>query len=106
MRRNPCLHGGPTTKGTTSNVAPSTVHSRGPKGGRNGYLTSAFSAFPKQGEKIRYGCPNLAFAGAEKRAKVVRNTFVLGGPQTRGQNQRWLPQPYLLGGPKEGAGAT
>ena len=46
-----------------------------------------------------------AFSGAQKRAELLCNPCILGGPQyqARGQNQKkWLPHPYLLGGSKEG----
>ena len=39
---------------------------------------------------------------------MLRNPYILGGPQrqARGENQKWLPHPCLLGGPKEGGSAT
>ena len=57
-----------------SEVAASPPPSRGPKRGRECYVTPAFSGVPntKRGE----------------------------------QNQKWLPHPCLLGGPKEGGNAT
>ena len=73
---------------------------------RSGYLTLAFSrgSNAKRGEKIRSGCLTLAFSGAQKRAEVVRNPCILGGPQrqARGQNQKWLPHPLPSWGPKRG----
>ena len=57
-------------------------------------------------DEIRSGCLTPALSGAQKRAEVLRNPYVLGGPQTRGQNQKWLPHPCLVGGPKEGGSAT
>ena len=78
------------------------LSSVGPTRGRKCYATRAFSGVPNKGDKIRNGCLTLAFLGAHKRAEVLRNPCVFGGPQKRGQNQKWLPHPYLLGGPQEG----
>ena len=69
-------------------------------------MTPAFSGIPntKCGETIRSDYLTLAFAGAQKRAEVLRKPCILGDPQrqARGENQRWLHHPCLLGGPKEG----
>ena len=87
-------------------MATSPLPSRGPKRGRNCYVTPAFSGIPnaKRGEKIRSGYLTLAFSGAQKRAEVLHNLCILGGPQrqARGENQNWLPHFRLLGGPKDG----
>ena len=76
MLRHPCILGGPQcqARGAKSEVAASPRPSWGPKTGRKGYATPAFSGVPnaKRGE----------------------------------QNQKWLPHPCLLGGPKEGGNAT
>ena len=36
---------------------------------------------------------------------MLFNPIVLGGPRTKEQNQKWLPHPCLLKGPKEGKNA-
>ena len=63
------------------------------------YLTSAFSGVPnaKHWDKIRSGYLSPAFSGAQKRANLLPNPCILGGPQrqARGQNQKWLPHPCL-----------
>ena len=106
--RNPCILGDPQRQARGENQK--WLHSRGPKRGRNCYLTPTFSAVPnaKRGEKIKSGCLTLAFSGAQKRVEVLRNPCILGGPQrqARGENQKWLPHSCLLGGPKEGGSAT
>ena len=56
--------------------------------------------------KIKSGHLTSAFLGAHKWAKVLRTLYVLGGLQTRGRNQKWLPHPCLLGGPQVGGCAT
>ena len=88
-------------------MATSTLPSRGPKRGRNSYVIPAFSGVPnvKRGEKIRSGYLNPAFSGAQKRAKFLRNPYILRAPQreARGENQKWLPHLCLLGGREEGA---
>ena len=92
--------------GRKSELAASTLPSRAPKRGRNCNVTPAFSGVPnaKRGEKIRIGCPNPAFSGAQTRAELLRNPCILEGPQrqARGENHKWLPHPHLLGGPKRG----
>ena len=65
----------------------------GGKRGQNCYITPAFSGVPnaKCGEKIKSGCLTPAFSGAQKRAELLRNPCILGGPQcqARGENQKW-----------------
>ena len=101
---------------------------RGPKRGRNCYVTPAFSGVPNakrgeqnqkwsptKGNKIRSGSLTPAFSRAQKRAVMLRHPCILGDPQrqARGakskvvpnkgeQNQKWLIHSCLLGGPKEG----
>ena len=55
-----------------------------------------------KGDKIRIGCLTLAFSGAQKRAELLHNPCILGGPkrQAQGENQNWLPNPCLLRGPE------
>ena len=124
---HPCLLGGPKeggiatqplhsrgsptpSAGTKSEVATSHVPSRGPKRGRNNYVTPAFSGVPnaKRGDRLRIGHLTRAFSGAQKRAELLHNPCILGSPrrQARGQNQKWPPHTCLLGGPKEGGIAT
>ena len=76
---------GPLQRGTKSEVAASTLPSRGPKRGQDCSVTPAFS-----------GIPN-AKRGEQKKLVVV--------PNKGEQNQKWLPHPCLLGGPKEGGNA-
>ena len=87
-------------------MAASPLPSRGPKTGRKCYVIPAFSGVPnaKRGEKIRSGCLTPTFSRAQSGAEVLRNPCILRGPQhqERGENQKWLPHPYLLGGPKTG----
>ena len=74
---------------------------------------------PTKGSKITSGCLTPTFLGAQKRAEMLRHPCILGDPQRRArgaksevvpnkgeQNQKCLPHPYLLGGPKEGRNAT
>ena len=65
-----------------SEMATSTVPSRGPKQGQNSYVTPAFSAVPnaKRGEKIRSGYLHPAFSWAKTRAELLRNPCILRGP--------------------------
>ena len=103
-------------------MTTSPLPSPGPKRGRNCYVTPAFSGIPnaKRGEKIRSGYLTLAFSGAQKRAKLLRNPCILGNPQRqRGQKIRsgyltlafsgaqkraeLLRDPCILGNPKRQA---
>ena len=74
----PTFSGSPTS-GTKSEVATSPMPSRGPKRGRKCFVTRAFSGVTNKGDKIRSGCLNPAFSGAQKRAEVLRNPCILGG---------------------------
>ena len=42
---------------------------------------------PNKGDRIESGYLTPAFSGAQKREEVLRNPYILGGPQQRGQNQ-------------------
>ena len=88
----PVFSGVPNAKrGTKSEVAASPMPSQRPKRGRKCYVTLAFSGVPNKGDKIRSGCLTLAFSGAQKRAELLRNPYVPGGPQQRGQNRKSKP---------------
>ena len=121
---------GPLQRGTKSEVAASTLPSRGPKRGQDCSVTPAFSGIPnaKRGEGKKSGVvPNKG----EQNQKWLPHPCLLGGPKEGGnarsplhsrgsptlsagskkskmvpnkgeQNQKWLPHPCLLGGPKEG----
>ena len=73
---------------------------------------------PTKGNKIKSGRDTPAFSGAQRRAQMLCHPCILRDPQrqARGatskivpnigeQNQKWLPHPCLLWGPKEGANA-
>ena len=83
-----------------------TLPSRWAKRGQNCDVTIAFLGVPNKGDKNRSGYFTSVFSGAGKRAEVLRNACILGGPQLQGQNQKWLPYPFPPGGPKEGGIAT
>ena len=96
LLHHPCVLGGPQTRGQSQ---------RCPTSGRNCYITRAFSGVPKQGDKIKgapqvggiatsplrsRGSPNKGTKSKvpHKWAELLHHPCVLGGPQTRGQNQR------------------
>ena len=109
VRYNPCILRGPRCQARRENYKwlPHPCLPRGPKRGRDCYITCAFWRIPstKHGEKIRSGYLTPAFLGAQKGAALQRNTCIPGGPQdqARGENQKWLPHPAFLGAQK-GAG--
>ena len=112
-----CVLGGPQTRGQSP---------RSPTSGQNCYVTPAFLGVRKRGDKVKggpqvggsatsplrsRGSPNKGTMSkvAHKRAEVLHHPCVLGGPQTRGQSQRWPTSgqncyitPALLGVPKQG----
>ena len=96
-----CSRGSPN-KGAVSQLAASPLRSRGPKEGLKCYETPVFSRVPNKGDKIRSGCLNLAFSGAQKRVEVLQNPCVLGGPQTRGQGSEVVASPLPSRVPKRG----
>ena len=86
-------------------MSASPLPSPGPTRGRKCYVTPAFPVVHTQGDKFRRGCLTPAVSGGQKWTEVLRNPCVLRGPQTGGQNHKWVPHPCLLGGPKEGKSA-
>ena len=48
----------------------------------------------------------VASRGPKRGRKCYITPAFLGIPNIGEQNQKWLPHPYLLGGPKEGGSAT
>ena len=107
LLRNPWVRN--VKRGDKISSATSPRLSLRPIRGQNWYATPAFSWVPntKHADKIRNGYLNPAFSGAEKRAELLRNPHILGRPHCKAQggNQKWLPHPCLLGGPKEGGSA-
>ena len=80
----------PPPRGDIITIRYLTPPSRGPKRGRNCYVTLAFSGVPnaKRGRKIRIGSLTPAFSGV---------------PGQKGTTWELQPRPCRFGGPKEGA---
>ena len=78
-----------------SEVTTSPLPSRGPTSGRKSYITPAFLGVPKKGDKIKSGYITPTFSGARKWAEMLYNPSIPGGPQQRGQNQKWIHNPCL-----------
>ena len=79
---HPCLLGGPKEGGN----ARSPLHSRGsptPSAGSKKQKRS-----PTKGNKIRSGCLNPAFSGAQKRARLLRHPCILGDPQRQARGAK------------------
>ena len=82
LEGNPCLLGGPKEGGN----ARSPLHSRGsptPSAGSKKQKRS-----PTKGNKIRSGCLNPAFSGAQKRARLLRHPCILGDPQRQARGAK------------------
>ena len=117
LLHHPCVLGGPQTRGQSQ---------RWPISGRKCYIIPAFSGVPEQGDKVNGG-PKVGGSAtsplrsrgsrnkgtksmvAHKWAEVLHRPCVLGGPQTRGQSQRWPTSgrncyitPAFSGVPKHG----
>ena len=85
---------------------------------KSGYLSRAFLGAYRRVEvlrnwcvlhqrgQIKRGCLTLAFSGAHRTEEMLLNRCVIGGPHQREQNQKWLPQPCLLGDLHECGSAT
>ena len=93
----PAFCGGPQTRGQSQ---------RWPTSGQKCYITPAFLGVPKQGDRVKgapqvgriatsplrsWGSPNQGTKSKvpHKWAELLHHPCVLGGPQTRGQSQRW-----------------
>ena len=90
---HPCVLGGTQTRGQSE---------RWPTSGRKCYITPAFSAVPKHGDKVKGTV-------AHKWAELLHHPCVLGGSRRRGQSQWWPTtgrKCYItfafLGVPKQG----
>ena len=137
MPRHPAFSGVSNKREQNQKWVPHPCVLRGAKGGGSAMSLLHSWGSPTKGNKIRSGCLALAFSGAETGAEMLRDPYILGGPQQRGtksqvgasplpfqgrkrgrkcyittafsgvpnkreQNQKWMPQPRLLGGAKGG----
>ena len=55
-----------------------------------------------KGDKIRIGCPTLAFSGAQKRAEMLRHPYIPGNAQTKGDKISGRFTPVFSGTQKGG----
>ena len=112
MLHHACIVRGPQrqARGGKSEVAASPLLSRSPKRGRKCYATPALSEVPnaKQGANSEVAASPLLSRRPKKGRKCYATLAFSGVPNAkrRGQNQRWLPHHYFLGGQKEGGNAT
>ena len=83
-------------------MAASPHPSGGPTSGRNCYVTLAFSGDRNKGEKIRNGCLNRAFTGAQKRAELLYKPLRSRGSATKGTNLEVAASPMPSLRPKRG----
>ena len=103
-------------------MATSPRPSRGPKRGRNCYVTPAFSGVPnaKRGDKITSGYLTPTFSGAQKRAELhitpafsrvpnakrgekIRSGYLTPAFSAARKSAELLCNPYILGGPQRQA---
>ena len=99
LLHNPYSLGGPQQGGQNQKVPTSLLPSRGPTRERTYYITPAFSGVPNKGDKIKSGYLTIALSGAHKRAELLHNPCILGGPQQGGQNQKVATSPLPSRGP-------
>ena len=114
---HPCLLGGP--KEVKNATSPLHSHGSPTKGTkiRSGCLTLAFSGAQKRSKMLHHPCIPMGPQQRGPKSEVAASPLPSRGPK-RGQkcyitpafswvpnkgdqNQKWLPHPYLLGGPKE-----
>ena len=69
-------------------------------------MTICIKGLFTKGDKIRSCYSTPAFSEGPKWVELLRNPCILGSPQKRDQNQKWLLHPCLLGGPQKGGIAT
>ena len=100
--RNPCILRDHQKGATKSEVATSPLPSRGPKGGQNCNVTLRSRGSRTKGNKIRSAYLIHGFSGGQRRAKVLRNPCVLGGPQKRGTKSEMATSPLPSRGAKRG----
>ena len=92
MLRHRCILGDPQQRGTKSEVATSTLPSRGPSRGQKSYVSPAFSKIPDKRNKIRSGYLTPAFSAAQKCAEMLHHPCIPGVPNKGEQNQKWSPK--------------
>ena len=106
--RNPCILEGPQRQapGQNQKWTPHPSLLGGPQeGGIAAYpLHSWWTPMLSEETKIKRGYLHRAFSGAHKRAKMLRNPCILGGPQRQAleKSQKWRPHLCLLGSLEEG----
>ena len=105
--RNSSVLGGPQPKGDKIRIGCLISGFSGAQKCARLLCNSAFSGVPnaKSGENIRSGNLTPAFSGP-KRGRHCYVTPFGGSPIKGEENQKWLPNPCLLMGPKEGVHAT
>ena len=87
-------------KGTESKLATSPMPSRGPKRGRNGYITPAFSGVPNKGTISELATSPLPSRGPKRGRNGCITPAFLGVPKIRGGSSAPLPLPLPYCGPK------
>ena len=81
---------GSPSKVTKSNAAAPPLPSRGPNEGGSATQPLRSRGSPSKGTGSKRAASPLPSQGAHIRAELLRNPCVLGGPDHRGQNQKWL----------------
>ena len=97
-----CILGDPQQRGTKSQVAASTLPSRGPKRWRKCYVTPTFLGSRTKGEQNQKWLPHPCLLGGQKMAEMLRHAYVLRDPQQRGTESQVAASPLPSPGPKGG----
>ena len=76
----------------------------GPKEGGNATPPLQSRGSPTKRSKITSGCLSPAFSGGQKRAEMLRHTYILGDPKCQAPRTKSevVATPCLIRGPKEG----
>ena len=105
MVRDRYVLGGPQQWGRSSNVCL-TFAFLGAQKGAEMPSYPCFLGCPRQkGTKSEVDASALLFQGPKRGRKCYINPAFFGVPNRREPNQKWLPQPCRLRGPKEGGNA-
>ena len=101
----PAFSGTPNTAEQNQKRLPHPCLLKSPKEGGNAMSPLHSRGSPTKGNKIRSGCHTLPYRGPKRGRKCYVTPAFSGTPNTPEQNQKRLPHPCLLRGPKEGGNA-
>ena len=97
----PAFSGVPSKRGQNQKWLPHPYLLGGPQVGTSATQPLHSRGSPRKGTKSQVLGSPLPSRGPTRGQKCYKTPTFLGGPQQRGQNQKWLPHPCLLGASQE-----